>query len=205
MWFDIMFWTLKSLPQNMFWYPIMGDDYIRRRGNLRRRSSSSSSKDFFRWLGTPFWGMYSSTCIHRPFWQSTTRAIKGQHPICLIPPWGRVLGVNCLSCLNLAISPLWGDIAPPRCFCRCFWNPFSATKTPLKSCFCPSSQIREIVFSSLILSNKIMSIWSKGDDDDNVDYNDDDNDDDNDNNDDNDDNDVGPCWWEKLWKKKKTS
>ena len=46
-----------------------------------------------------------------------------------------------------------------------------------------------------------MSIWSK-DDDDNVDYNDDDNDDDNDNNDDNDDNDVGPCWWEKLWKKK---
>ena len=50
-----------------------------------------------------------------------------------------------------------------------------------------------------------MSIWSKGDDDDNVDYNDDDNDDDNDNNDDNDDNDVGPCWWEKLWKKKKPS
>ena len=85
MWFDIMFWTLKSLPQNMFWYPIMGDDYIRRRGNLRRRSSSSSSfKIFFRWLGTPFWGMYSSTCIHRPFWQSTTRAIKGQHPICLL-------------------------------------------------------------------------------------------------------------------------
>ena len=47
-----------------------------------------------------------------------------------------------------------------------------------------------------------MSIWSKGDDDDNVDYNDDDNDDDNDNND---DNDVGPCWWEKLWKKKNPS
>ena len=47
------------------------------------------------------------------------------------------------------------------------------------------------VFLSLILSNKIMSIWSKGDDDDNVGYNDDDNDN-------NDDNDVGPCFKRKL-------
>ena len=130
MWFDIMFWTLKSLPQNMFWYPIMGDDYIRRRGNLRRRSSSSSSfKIFFRWLGTPFWGMYSSTCIHRPFWQSTTRAIKGQHPIwlplllllfllLLVPPFPLTPQPPSPNVLFLLLSP---QFFPSRNFYQVEW------------------------------------------------------------------------------------